>query len=53
MDKGEDGGSGGTDTLDRPSVLCSILCLYSLKQFMVSVQVKYMELYGQTTEEVL
>lgn len=44
--------SGGTDVLDRPSVLCSILCLYSLKEYMVSVQVKYMELWT-TREEVL
>jgi len=45
-------GSGGTDVLDRPSVLCSILCLYSLKEYMVSVQVKYMELWT-SWEEVL
>ena len=25
--------SGGTEVLDRPSVLCSILCLYSLKEY--------------------
>lgn len=42
--------SGRTDVLDRPSVLCSILCLYSLKEYMVSVQVKYMELW--TSREV-
>lgn len=45
--------SGGTDVLDRPSVLCSILCLYSLKEYMVSVQVKYMELRTTREEEVL
>lgn len=44
--------SGTSDVLDRPSVLCSILCLYSLKEYMVSVQVKYMELWT-TREEVL
>lgn len=42
--------SGGTDVLDRPSVSCSILCLYSLKEYMVFV--KYMELWT-TREEVL
>lgn len=35
--------SGRTDVPDRPSVLCSILCLYSLKEYMVSVQ---SEVYG-------
>ncbi len=45
--------SGRTDVLDRPSVLCSILCLYSLKEYMVSVQVKYMELWTTREEEVL
>lgn len=44
--------SGRTDVLDRPSVLCSILCLYSLKEYTVSVQVKYMELWT-SREEVL
>lgn len=44
--------SGGTDVPDRPSVLCSILCLYSLKEYMVSVQVKYVELWT-SREEVL
>lgn len=44
--------SGRTDVLDRPSVLCSILCLYSLKEYMVSVQVKYKELWTPR-EEVL
>lgn len=42
--------SGGTDVLDRQSVLCSILCLYSLKEYMVSVQVKYMELWTSREE---
>lgn len=32
------------------SVSCSILCLYSLKEYMVSVQVKYMELWTSRDE---
>lgn len=32
--------SARTGVLDRPSVLCYILCLYSLKEYMVFVHVK-------------
>lgn len=41
---------GRTEVRDSPSVSCSILCLYSLKEYMVSVQVKYMELWTSRDE---
>lgn len=41
-----------SDVPDRPSVLCS-KCLYSLKEYMVTVHVKSVEFWTSREEEVL